>query len=1699
MSLPNVSRRILGGETNLNTVSNRRRFGKSLDLVEANRANFGGLLLGSSPNDERVGDLIYNGVDQNLEILKIVNDELVFVPILAQNDNSVNLGDFTFEDDTITSSTGEIIFNNKISSTNGGKLGDIDITDESISNETGGNITFDNKISSTNGGEFGTIDITNNDISGTGDITFGNKITSSNGGEFGTIEITTNSISNTTNGDITFDEKITSINGGTFGTIDITTGSISNTVVNSDITFDNKIVSINGGTIGDLEITNEAIENIDPNQPIQIGGDITIIDNRISTISGDPIEIPSIRKSSQNVNISFDLVEGTIDSATIQFTKVVETDGQFGAIATISSVQTEIKSNDGLNWTAIDTNLTNSAIGISATNGKIFTFSETQIQDVSTGDIFNIGSSRTWIDVVFYNDEYYLIAENGDVSKSDDLIIWSTPTNDIGTTNITGVTIFNNKLIVLGYAIYTFDGFNWVGSLNDTSAWRNVAKNSNTIVATRTSSDIAVSNDGTNWTSVTFTYTSLALSAISWNPNLGVFVLISSEPNVYISIDGIDWILLDSINLINTNWVDIIYSSTRDVMHVYGDVIGILINLDTNNELILWRSSVFNIDISNTMIIEYDSVYTNKFYAVNLDNKTLYTSENGINWESIDLSIITNDEKLNNFKIIDNFGFILIKRNDTPYLLYYFDLSLSEITIDSITNNTSFQNAYSISKDNNNNYIILFANGSNTNSQIRLYVDITNDTADIVSDPRIRVSGSGTPVLYDITYTGVYHIACGEDNINGFLSENSSILYISREGGNTFCFTRPQPFFSTSTDAILTNLIIENGIAMAIDGGGVYTNTPNFHEEWSLNLFNNSNGDIAYLPNSQTWFVADNTTIQSSTDNGVTWNTVFSNPNFAPNRLYALRNANSLYATQSDSSGSQTVVHFNGSSWFIMNPPFEAGEDIRGGSFGVMEFGGNSYAIIVAYGANPVNVYGATTANGGNITTFSKITELTFGAGSLNNAFHITSDNNGSFYIGGVSDIAKLNLRADGTFDSLVLISSISPSIKNTPIDDSRRRLVYNSTNNNLYAISANNELMFIDPNSIDNTSVSGVEITNYGFADLNLSFTDGDLYVHGTFDTNDTDLQSKRSFNQLSRLNILTNLLETGTPSFITNNDWDKIASDGNGNVIMSSTSIQRFAYSNNHGIQWTENTEFNGKTVTLLKYENNKFIVVAIDGGNTLIYEGTNGSNLINSNYPQNVLELNDINTYANNTDNIEIFANTLDDIRVSTTISVGGIEINTDTQNTYRQNFIGYNDKVLISDGLDTNVLSLRNGVFSHLDVEGSSIQGTQLYDLIKINNLYVILGSSTIFTSVNGNSWNSLSNALFDTCEKIKIVNGFIVLLGLGKIVYSNISSDLLNIASWSENTDIMFSNQIRDIIYSPIDNKYLMMTFLEIQEASSLGGTFQVIIFPTAEIPKVGIFAYDLYIVLFDNGDIYTSEDAIVWNLSGSFTSVSWSGIAINNDVLIAISESTTVATSTDGLSWNILQRQEFNSINDNILVSGLAKFGVGSFSDNNFLDLQGTDQITNLAEPKNDSDASTKKYVDDKINEMIQLINQRTSSLSITSLSGRWFAIEVTPTGSITKADTNLPSSEFFTVAGSVINNSPDREVNIGYYVNNLNTINLNSLTAIPINARGELYITNRRTDTGSDNLTSTTFDVIIFQDGLKVGHRFVVTGWFNQ
>lgn len=354
------------------------------------------------------------------------------------------------------------------------------------------------------------------------------------------------------------------------------------------------------------------------------------------------------------------MVPNSCESISFNKGKFVTT-GRFGGNVVVSE--------DGINWTTTNVNTddcrfvrsVNGRIMLPGGSGIIISELKTSIPYLLTtksgntekrymlvrksnswNSIPNKPSTTTWTKVVYGNGIYVMLGNNSYITKSSDLVNWSTPIQIPSASGFVDIDFGDGKFVAVGNnkVGYSTDGVNW--TTQSSNKWSKIQFVNHRWFAGGNDTGLipGVSTDGINWT---MSNSDCAMSTRIVYGN-GVYVSFSDIYNRYLvySNDGINW----TQSGFDPSWMhnDIAFGNGKFVVGGQYDTgrytyAGIRYSTDGIN----WRTQAY--EIQNDM-------FSTIFFCENEFLAELYKSANrkssdGINW-TIDSSIKVPDKNNGN-------------------------------------------------------------------------------------------------------------------------------------------------------------------------------------------------------------------------------------------------------------------------------------------------------------------------------------------------------------------------------------------------------------------------------------------------------------------------------------------------------------------------------------------------------------------------------------------------------------------------------------------------------------------------------------------------------------------------------------------------------------------------------------------------------------------------------------------------------------------------------------------------------------------------------------------------------------------------------------------------------------------------------------------------------------------------------------------
>ena len=491
---------------------------------------------------------------------------------------------------------------------------------------------------------------------------------------------------------------------------------------------------------------------------------------------------------------------------------------------------------------------------------------------IMNGITFTNNNIGIYSSIVYGKGTYVAVGTNNSnnyIITSNDGIFWTPRICPIINANLNSIIYANSLFVAVGSnedngynkILYSRNGIDWktIGSPANNS-WQSIAYGNGRFVAVSHNGIMRVmtSTNGINWnqTGISNNTDASGWCSVIYGNNQFVAVAIDGTNRVMTSPDGLIWTLRNSINN-TTMWTDVIYGNG-----IY--VAGGENNINTTDETIMFSSDAVNWQSfgGNNKDKCQSLAYTNGVFLF-IGGTFFYYSTNGINWNSINMSVSKNYYACiglnNNFFAIsaDSSG-----RGNIINFIPFFNagegaeggsdinklgntwLSSTGLSTDSFSSNIINGNGISILFSSNGNKV----NYSNNN---------TSWTASNFGDPNTNIQAN-------LTFGKI-------NQINYFYSTNGAKIFRSINGINWETYTLSIDGFQPRALTIGKNILLVGGINTVSPSNVIikstdginFTTTTNFLNKTVTALIYGNGVFIAFLqPNDTT----DRVIIMVSTD-----------------------------------------------------------------------------------------------------------------------------------------------------------------------------------------------------------------------------------------------------------------------------------------------------------------------------------------------------------------------------------------------------------------------------------------------------------------------------------------------------------------------------------------------------------------------------------------------------------------------------------------------------------------------------------------------------------------------------------------------------------------------------------------------------------------------------------------------------------------
>jgi hypothetical protein len=583
--------------------------------------------------------------------------------------------------------------------------------------------------------------------------------------------------------------------------------------------------------------------------------------------------------------------------------------GNFVAVGASGAITT---STDGTNWVLRNAITTNAFSSCAFGNSKYVAVGASGAIVYST-DLINwtyvtgVGAS-TFNRVIYGNSLFVAIGVSGVVYTSPDGVTWTSRTS--GTAGTLNDIIYANSVFVAvggsSALITSSDAITWTINTFG-STWWNVTYNNSLFIATGSASSIYTSVNGTTWTARSIgTYTSLTLTASTWNGTN--FVVVTSSVGIYYtSTDGTTWTYNQDVSFNSFYNVAVINSKTI----AFGATSSVILAGATRAEVMFggnWGYAV-TAGTSTPRCIAYNG--TNQYVAVGTGNQIM-SSADGQAWTA--RTVIQTSTSLPTYNCVYylNGNYLVFGNFNNAH-----SIASSSNGTTWTASTTTFSASINAAAYGASVYVVVGASGLCYSSTDLLTWTSRSAGATTFTDIVFAAStfvavNTGGGIYYSadgITWT--LATGTGATQFNRVIYANSLFLAGANTGG---LYTSPDGITWTSRTSNIgsINNIAWNGSQfIAVGSSGSVSSSPD-GTTWTARATDGSTGWYALAWSGTRWIVGNssNANMITSTD-GITWTRVST---AAPsNGTYTLIYAGSKFVATGSGSFLQTST--DGLTW----------------------------------------------------------------------------------------------------------------------------------------------------------------------------------------------------------------------------------------------------------------------------------------------------------------------------------------------------------------------------------------------------------------------------------------------------------------------------------------------------------------------------------------------------------------------------------------------------------------------------------------------------------------------------------------------------------------------------------------------------------------------------------------------------------------
>ena len=581
------------------------------------------------------------------------------------------------------------------------------------------------------------------------------------------------------------------------------------TSVLSTITDDGLLTIDSKEENSQLKIT--AISVFDPTK--YDTADVTIEDMEIENL----VLVPSSITLIQGTQCQFSAKATTVGSGKVIDVMVKWSIVESNKISNTTSITEEGLLTIGQN--ELIPSLTVKAVYTDEVSGKEIVVTANVIVEEYLDDIVeiidNATTNETLNGIVYKNNKYIVVGNNGTIMNSSNGINWSLIIHNITTEHLNGITYGNNKYITIGNGgmiLTSSDGIMWdyinLGEI--TTSLNGITYGNNKYITIGNGGMILTSSDGNIWTEIEHGLSTTNFVDINYHS--GKFIVIGGDESsgvMLTSVDGQNW---ETASIPSASkFTTITYADDKYI--VFDELNNVFISTDQGNTWIVNRN-VININPAYIKSVTFG----NETFVATATNGTIYSSKNGIKWEEVEQYAVNsslNDIVYGTDKFIavgDNGNIVKVILMPT-----YSEEFEDEVIIEDTNGTLDTENINGATKDDTDDTILV--------------VGDNGFIADFENNEVWNIFESGTDKdLYDVICDDGLYITVGEDII---LVSNDKETWTNKwkdEYGN-----------SNLTDITSAEDEDGNTIYIAVgDKGEIFYSTDN-GETWTKDFTNENN------------------------------------------------------------------------------------------------------------------------------------------------------------------------------------------------------------------------------------------------------------------------------------------------------------------------------------------------------------------------------------------------------------------------------------------------------------------------------------------------------------------------------------------------------------------------------------------------------------------------------------------------------------------------------------------------------------------------------------------------------------------------------------------------------------------------------------------------------------------------------------------